>query len=122
KINDLSTYVPLPNQDDVPEAERVLVRTMEHPQYEDTLLIATYSPSRATKDKQDRERLLLKLHNKITDSPNEASLKKVISNAGYKKYTTVKTGSSIALNQTAIDEDAAWDGFHGIAVSNSAKL
>jgi len=122
KINDLSAYVPLPNQDGVPEAERVLVRTMEHPQYEDALLITTYSPSRAAKDKQDRERLLLKLHNKITDSPNEASLKKVISNAGYKKYTTVKTGSSIALNQAAIDDDAAWDGFHGIAVSNSAKL
>ena len=122
KINDLSAYVPLPNQDGIPEAERVLVRTMEHPQYEDALLIATYSPSRATKDKQDRERLLQKLHNKITDSPNEASLKKVISNAGYKKYTTVKTGSSISLNQAAIDADAAWDGFHGIAVSNSAKL
>jgi transposase len=29
---------------------------------------------------------------------------------------------SVTLNQAAIDADAAWDGFHGIAVSNSAKL
>jgi len=122
KINDLSAYVPLPNQENVPEAERVLFRTLEHPQYEDTLLIATYSPSRVVKDKQDRERLLEKLQNKITDSPNEASVKKVISNSGYKKYTTIKTGSSIVINQSAIDADAEWDGFHGIAVSNSAKL
>jgi transposase len=122
KINDLSAYIPLPNQENIPETERVLFRTLEHPQYEDTLLIATYNPNRAAKDKQDRERLLEKLYNKITDSPDEASIKKVISNSGYKKYTTVKTGSSIVINQAAIDTDAAWDGFHGIAVSNSAKL
>jgi len=121
-INDISKYIPLPNQTNIPEAERTLFHTLEHPQYKDTLLIATYSPSRAAKDKQDRERLLKKLQDKITDLPNETSVKKVISNSGYKKYTTIKTGSSIALNQAAIDADAAWDGFHGIAVSNSAKL
>lgn len=121
-INDLSKYVPLPNQGNIPEDEQVLFRTLEHPQYKDTLLIATYSPSRAAKDKQDRERLLKKLQDKITDAPNEASIKKVISNTGYKKYTTIKTGSSVTLNQAAIDADAAWDGFHGIAVSNSSKL
>ena len=122
KINDLSAYISLPYQDDIPQAERILFRTLEHPQYKDAVLIATYSPSRAAKDKQDRERLVEKLQNKITDSPSEASLKKVISNAGYKKYTTVKVGSSIAINQAAIDVDASWDGFHGIAVSNSAGL
>lgn len=121
-INDISKYLPLPNQENIPRTEQVLFRTLEHPQYKDTLLIVTYSPSRAAKDKQDRERLLKKLQNKITDAPNEASIKKVISNAGYKKYTTVKTGSFITLNQAAVDADAAWDGFHGIAVSNSAKL
>lgn len=121
-INDLSKYIPLPNQENIPKDEQVLFHTLEHPQYKETLLIATYSPSRAAKDKQDRERLLEKLQRKITDSPNETSVKKVISNAGYKKYTTIKTGSSVTLNQEAVDADAAWDGFHGIAVSNSAKL
>lgn len=121
-IHDRSTYEPLPNQDLIPEAERVLVRTMEHPQHPDTLLIATYSPSRAAKDKEERERLLEKLQKKLGDASTESSVKKVISNGGYKKYTTVKTGSQVILNQKAIDEDAAWDGFHGIAVSNSANL
>jgi transposase len=122
KINDRSSYVPLPSQKQFPAEEQVLFRTMEHPQYPDTLLIATYSPSRAAKDKDDRDRLLSKLQKKLDDSSNEAAVKKVISNSGYKKYTTVKTGSFVILNQKAIDEDATWDGFHGIAVSNSANL
>ena len=87
-----------------------------------TQLIATYSPSRARKDKEDRERLIEKLKRKLSDSSNETSIKKVISNGGYKKYTNVKEGSLLTINEKAIEEDAKWDGFHGIAVSNSAKL
>jgi transposase len=122
KINDRSSYSPLPSQAHLPEEERVLFRVMEHPQYPDTTLIATYSPSRAIKDKADRERLLEKLQKKLGTTSNETSIKKVISNGGYKKYTTVKAGSLVTLNQKTVDEDATWDGFHGIAVSNSAKL
>jgi transposase len=95
---------------------------MEHPQYPDTMLIATYSPSRAKKDRDDRERLISKLKNKLSDSSDEASIKKIISNGGYKKYTNIKEGSLLTINEKAIEEDAKWDGFHGIAVSNSAKL
>jgi transposase len=122
KLNDRSLCEPLPNQMHFPEEERVLFRTLPHPQYADTLLIVTYSSSRAAKDKEDRERLLEKLREKLDNSSNEASVKKVISNGGYKKYTTVKRGSSLELNQKVIDEDASWDGLHGIAVSNSAGL
>ena len=122
KINDISVFNPLPNQESIPESEKVLVRTLEHPLYADTLLIVTYSPSRAAKDKQDREKLLDKLRGKIAEPSDESSVKKVISNSGYKKFTSVKTGSSIVLNEAAIEADAAWDGFHGIAVANSARL
>jgi transposase len=121
KINDLSVYQCLPGQENLPEEDRVLFYTMPHPQYEDTTLIVTYSPSRAQKDKKDRERLLEKLQNKLTDS-NEASIKKVISNNGYKKYTSIGEGSTITLREEVIKEDEAWDGFHGIAVSNKANL
>lgn len=121
-INNRLAYKAFQNQMDLPQEERTLFRTMPHPQYADTLLIVTYSPNRAAKDKEDRERLLEKLQTKLDGSPNETSIKKVISNSGYKKYTTVKQGSSVVLNQKAIDEDASWDGFHGIAVSNSAGL
>ncbi len=122
KINDLSNYSILLNQETIPEEDRIRFRTMDHPQYADTLLIATYSPSRAKKDKEDRERMINKLQQKLSESADETSVKKLISNAGYKKYTNVKQGSLLTLNEKAIKEDAQWDGFHGIAVSNSAKL
>lgn len=122
KINDISSYLPLPNQELVSEDEKILARTLQHPQYDDTLLIATYSPKRAKKDKEDRERLIEKLKKKLCDSSTESSIKKVVSNSGYKKFTTVKKGSEITLDEKAIEEDEKWDGFHGIAVSNSSKL
>lgn len=121
-INDLSAYTPLPNQENISKEEQVLFRTLPHPQYEDATLIVTYSPSRAAKDRQDRERLLARLEEKIGGNRKEATVKKVISNAGYKKYTTVEAGSAITLNQAAINADEAWDGFHGIAISNKTKL
>ena len=122
KINDLSAYSLLPNQETIPDEEKNLVRTMEHPQYKDTLLIATYSPKRARKDKEDRDRLVEKLKKKLQNSSDETAIKKVISNGGYKKFTNVKDGSLLTINEKAIEEDAKWDGFHGIAVSNSSKL
>lgn len=121
-LNDLSFYELLPNQDNIPKEEKILFRTMEHPQYENTTLIITYSTKRAEKDRQDRERLLDKLKSKLTSSKDESSIKKIISNSSYKKFTNVKKGSLIALNEAAIEEDKAWDGFHGIAVSNGSKL
>jgi transposase len=121
KINDLSTYSLLPNQENVPEEEKILFRVLEHPQYADTELIVTYSPRRAEKDKKDRERLIEKLINKLK-SEDETSIKKVISNSGYKKYTNVKEGSLVTINQEAVDKDVAWDGFHGISVTKGANL
>ena len=122
EINNIKTYKALPNQDEIPAEQRVLYKQIEHPQYKNATLIATYSPSRAAKDRQDRERLLEKLQEKLEGTSEEGSVKRVINNSGYKKFTTVKEGSLISLNQTAIDRDAAWDGFHGIAVSHSAGL
>jgi transposase len=122
KLNDIATYTAMPNQDHIPEEERTFFRLLSHPQYSDTTLIATYSPSRAHKDREDRERLLAKLRKKIDNSSDETTIKNVISNGGYKKFTTVKAGSLITINEKAVEADALWDGFHGIAVANSAKL
>lgn len=122
KINDIASYSPLPNQELVSDAEKVLVRTLQHPQYDATLLIATYSPRRAKKDKEDRDRLIEKLKKKLSDGSSESSVKKVVSNSGYKKFTNVKKGSEITIDIKAIEEDTKWDGFHGIAVSNSSKI
>nr|NGY94891.1 hypothetical protein [Neochlamydia sp. AcF84] len=76
KINDLSTYSPLSHQEAIIEKEKVLFRTMEHPQYKDTLLTATYSPNRARKDKEDRERVIEKFKKKLCNSSDETSIKK----------------------------------------------
>lgn len=122
KINDLSKYAPLTHQMNVPEDDQVLFYTSTHPQYPDTMLIATYSPNRARKDRDDRNRMLEKLQKKLASSSEETSIKNVISNGGYKKYVNVKAGSQLTLNEKAIEEDSKWDGFHGIAVSNSANL
>ena len=122
KINDLSTYSALYQQDPPEENDKILVRTMAHPQYEDTLLIATHSSARARKDKEDRDRLIEKLRKKLSGNDGEASIKKIISNSGYKKYTDVKGGSAVIIDEEAIKEDALWDGFHGIAVSNGSKM
>jgi len=121
KINDRSKYTPLPNQENIPDEDKILIYKTPHPQYTDTMLVSTYSPDRAWKDRDDRERLLEKLKKKISCS-DEASVKNVISNGGYKKYLKVLTGSSLVLNEEAIEKDAEWDGFHGIAVSNSCGL
>ena len=122
KLNDITTYIAMPNQDHIPEEERTFFRLLPHPQYSETSLIATYSPNRAHKDREDRNRLLTKLRKKIDNSSEEATIKNVISNAGYRKYTSVKAGSLITINEEAVQADALWDGFHGIAVANSAKL
>jgi len=115
-INDLSVFTKLNDNDE----DGVLFRTMDHPNYADSTLIITYSPKRAEKDRKDRERLLEKMMGKL--SSEEGSVKKLISNAAYKKFTTVKKGSKITLNQKVVDEDSAWDGFHGITVSKGANL
>ena len=121
KINDLSLYKELPGQSKIPKKDRILYRTMDHPQYEDSLLISTYSPRRAKKDREDRERFLDKLLKKLNNS-DEAAIKKIINNSGYKKYTSIKKGSKVFINKEAIEKDESWDGLHGIAVSKKANL
>lgn len=120
KLNDISKYKPLPGQEGLTEEEKILYLSIKHPQYEDALLISTYSPLRAKRDMEERERFLEKLQKKINFS-DKTSVKKLINN-GNKKYISIKKGSYFSLNQNAIEDAAAWDGFHGIAVSNGANL
>ncbi len=117
-LNDLSFFTKLNDHDK--DEDAVLFRTMDHPNYLDSTLIITYSPKRAEKDRKDRERVLEKMIGKL--SSEEGSVKNLISNASYKKFTLVKKDSKITMNQKVIDEDIAWDGFHGITVSKGANL
>jgi transposase len=78
---------------------------------QDKRLIVTYSPKRAEKDKQDREKAVKKLKEKIGKSKNPASL---ISNYGYKKYLKIKGETKVELDKVKLANAAAWDGLHGI--------
>ncbi len=120
-INDLSKYKELPDQKGASKKDKVLFRVMLHPQYEDADLVVTYSPKRALKDKKDRERFLEKLKIKLKNVSSQSAINKVISN-GYKKYINIQPDTSVTINQKALDEDATWDGFHGIAVSHGCGL
>lgn len=122
KLNDLTLFDPLPGQEKVQEDKKIFVRRMPHPQYKETQLIITYNPSRANKDKKDREQLLEKLTEKISKCSENSSVKRVISNSGYKKYLNVGKGSCVTINEETIRKDEAWDGFHGLAVSDNAGI
>jgi len=78
---------------------------------EEKRLIVTYSPKRAEKDRQDREKAVKKLKEKMSKSKNPSSL---ISNYGYKKYLKIEGKSKVEINKTKLAEDVAWDGLHGI--------
>jgi transposase len=117
-LNDRSSFLKLNENDN--DEEVIFFRTLDHPKYSDSTLIITYSPQRAEKDRKDRERLLEKMEDKL--SSKEGSVKKLMSNAAYKKFSVVKKGSKVTLNEEAIEKDVAWDGFHGISVSKGANL
>lgn len=73
-----------------------------------------YCQERAGKDQYDRNQLVTKIQKKLgEDSSNP---KKLVSNAGYKKYVNCAEGK-MSLNTLKIEDDAKWDGLHGIYTS-----
>ena len=77
-------------------------------------LMCSWSLERATKDKQDRERLVLKA-NDFAKHPA-----KVMDKRGAKKYLKPLTNeaSAYSVDQSKIDADAEWDGIYGIQTSD----
>lgn len=118
KLNDLSTFTELHMSGD----DSVMYKRLDHPKYPDTDLIVTYSSRRAQKDKADRDRLIEKLTRQMTTKSSGNPVKKLISNSGYKKFVILKGAGVWQLNETAIEADASWDGFHGIAVAKSMVI
>jgi transposase len=81
-------------------------------------LIVDYNEKRAKKDRFDREKAINKLIEKIDKSKNP---KELVSNYGYKKYLKITGKTQVCLHQDKIDEDARWDGLHGV-ITNNADL
>lgn len=84
------------------------VKELEH---DGRRLIVEYSPTRARKDAKDRNRLVERLLKKAKDE--KISIKELIPNYGTKKYLKV-SNEKAEINTQKIDEDALWDGLHGV--------
>ena len=79
-------------------------------------LVVTWSCKKAKKDVHDREQSIKKLMKKL-DKNGEVQAKTIISNRGTSKYIEPTKGNEEAkycLNQAKIEEDAKYDGLHGV--------
>jgi transposase len=121
RLNDLSTFEKLStNCDDEDDAK---FKVVIHPKYPNSNLLVTYSKKRADKDKHDREKLVEKLKAKLVSEKGKSHKPgKLITNQGYKKFVKFVETGAWELNDKSIADDAVWDGFHGIAYTNSLTL
>lgn len=74
-------------------------------------LICSYKSKRAINDAKNRKQILDKL-NKVIN--NEQNADKFIRNNGIKKYTKTIGKSTLILDEDKIEEEAKWDGIHGV--------
>jgi transposase len=86
--------------------------------YKNRRLIVSHSTKRARKDKHDRLKAAEKIAKKLKKSKDPAQL---ISNYGYKKFIKVSGESEIALDEEKLNNEALWDGLHGV-ITNSKNL
>lgn len=86
--------------------------------HEDRRLVVSYSSSRAAKDAKDRSRLIERLLKKAKG--NKVKVRDVIPNHGTKKYL-VFNDKEASINEAKIEQDAQWDGLHGV-ITNVTDL
>lgn len=87
-------------------------------EYKSRRLIVDYSPARAEKDSRDRQRLIDRLMKKVKNG--KIKIEDIIPNYGTKKYLQI-TGGEAIVNESRIDEDAKWDGIHGVITNIREK-
>jgi transposase len=103
KILEASNYHPT-----VLKEELAWVGEFNH---ENRRLIVSYKKGRALKDVADRKRVLEKIEKVIG---KEGQTQKLISNKGVKKFTKTDPNSQTKVDEEKIEQDAIWDGLHGI--------
>lgn len=81
-------------------------------------LVTSYKTSRAANDAKNRTRILEKIQKTLEKTK---STNKLITNKGFKKYTSTFDKSHAFLDQNKVDEDAQWDGMHGV-ITNITDL
>ncbi len=73
-------------------------------------LIVSYTEKRASKDRFNRERGILKLEQRIKSGK---LTKSSINNRGYNKYLKLEGDVEITIDKVKFNQDAAWDGLKG---------
>lgn len=86
----------------------------EFPLDNERRLVTAFSAQRARKDIKDRQRILDRLAKKLG---KRGSVKKLVSNSGYIKYTTTEGDAGAVIDETKVAADAAWDGMYGIVTN-----
>lgn len=79
-------------------------------------ILVTHNSKRARHDATHRESLLEKITKQLDKTTNSL---KLISNSSLKKYTSNTGKASSYIDQSKIDIDAKWDGFHGVITNIS---
>lgn len=74
-------------------------------------LIVSHSNKRAEKDRQDREKAINRLYEKLEKSKKPESL---ISNYGYRKFLSVEGDVNVKVDEEKMAKAALWDGLHGV--------
>jgi len=78
--------------------------------------IITWSRARAERDAKAREDILDKIRRKL--SKKKINAKEFVTNTTYKRYVVgLNNGKKLVLNEKAIAEDAARDGFFGVVTN-----
>lgn len=86
--------------------------------YGERRLVVTYSSHRAKKDASDRSRLIERLLKKLKDG--RVKIKDVIPNYGTRKYLVLRDKEA-SIDEAKIEQDALWDGLHGV-ITNAGEL
>lgn len=113
----LKAEILLKNQVTNELKDQEYVRIQEH-EYGGRRLVVSYSHSRATKDRSDREKLIQRLLKKLETSDDPQSL---ISNRGYLKYVDKAVKGKVSFNTDKLSEEERWDGLHGIVTNDKTS-
>jgi transposase len=111
KILDNTDYLKI-------EKEGEIIRLTSYNYTQSRRLIVSHSTKRAEKDRNDREKAIAKLDEKLQKSKSPKSL---ISNYGYKKYLTLDGEVRVGINQEKLEQESLWDGLHGVFTNISEK-
>lgn len=83
-------------------------------EHEGKRLITSYKSKRAINDARERQNILDKIKKTIGES---GSTKKLITNSGVKKYTSIENSKSY-IDEDKVEQDSMWDGLHGIITND----